>query len=375
MLLATKDSRHKAILQVMGVENLKALLLIGDTNVGPGFCGDFRYYTNSRVIFYRQVILVFPDSEPVLFAGSEIQRQAASKRSFVSNCIFSNNLIVDLSNLLKERGVLKGKVGVNFEMLPTAWYMHLKRELPEIELVEMHEQIMRIRFQRSREEIEIYRRGAALGDGGFERALKVIQPGISEYEIAAEIEHYGRFHGAEEDFTLIGSGKFTFGRNNSLPLPYSPSNRRVELGDSIVMEITPRYESYWTQLVRTVNVGMPNKELLQVHDICRNAILRGVDQLKPGKKVKDVVFAMESYVANCGFMLGPPIGHICGVDLIEDRVSRENGRVLESGTALIIHPTVFTSDGMTSFFWGETYLITSSGHERLHYTGDELLTL
>jgi len=372
---AEKDSRHRAIGHFLDAQNLKALLLIGGTSPGWGFCGHFRYYTNNRVIFSRQVVVVFADSESVLFAESEFQRQAALKRSFVSDCRLSNNFVADVAYLLKERGVFEGRVGVNFEILPSAWQMYLTQELPQIELVETHEHILKIRFERSREEMDNYRKGAALGDGGFGAALKVIRPGVSEYEIIAAIENYARARGGEEHFTLIGSGKFSFGDNNSTLIMASPSHRRIEQGDSITMEITPRYDGYWTQLVRTVNVGKDNADLLKIHNVCRNAIIKGLEQFKAGKMVKDVVSVMESYVDSCGYVLKPPIGHICGVDLIEARVSGENETILKPGTAVIIHPTVFTPDGTTSFFCGETYLVTEEGYERLHRTGDELITV
>ena len=91
--------------------------------------------------------------------------------------------------------------------------------------------------------------------------------------------------------------------------------------------------------------------------------------------MKDVVLAMEAYVTGLGYLLRAPIGHTCGVDLNETPVSQQNEMVLEPGTAAILHPTVFTPDGKNSFFWGETYLVTSSGYERLYRSTDELLTL
>jgi len=370
-----KEARHTAIRQIIEPNDLKALLLIGDTNVGYGFYGDLRYFTNIRTIFYRHVVVVFPDAEPVLFVGSEISRQAAARSSFVRDCRSSENIISSVIELLKERGISAGRIGVNFEMLPTAWYIYLKGELSHIEWVETHERFMEIRSQRSQEEADSYRTGATLGDGGFESALKVIQSGVTEYEIAAEIEHYARSRGAEEHFTLLASGKFAFGDGNTIPLVYAPSQRRVENGDSIMMEITPRYEGYWTQLVRTVNVGQTNTDLEKIQKVCCEATKKGLEQFKPGKTVKDVVLAMEPYVSSCGFVLKPPLGHICGVDLVEGRVALHNEMVLTPGTAVIIHPTIFTPDGRTSFFWGETYLVTSDGYERLHRTGDELITL
>ncbi len=354
---------------------LEALILTGDTNVGPAYYGDLRYYTDLVVIFNRQVVVVFPESEPVLFAYSEIAKQAAVQRSSIKDCRFTEDLIGDTARLLKERGISEGRIGISFEMLPTRWYKFLEREFPRVEWVEIHDRIMEIRSRRSLEEMEIFRKGALLADGGFESAVKMIRPGVTEREIVAAIEHYARAHGAEAHFTLIASGTFALGDGNRLPLPYAPSQRRVEDGDSIVMEITPRYEGYWTQLVRTVNVGEPNRDLETMQRVCCGAIKNGLTCFKPGKTVKDVVLAMESSVADSGYVSRPPSGHICGIDLLETRVSRENEMVLEPGMAAIIHPTVFTPDRKNRFFWGETYLVTRNGYERLNRSTDEMLTI
>jgi len=369
-----KEARHRAFRKILQDEGLRAILLIGDTNVGPAFNGDLRYYTNNRVPFYRQLVVVFPDSEPVLFAWNAVQRQSAALRSFVSDCRQGENIIGAAAQLLKERGISTGKIGISFEVLSTAWYLYLKQELPQIEWVEAHDKIMGIRTKRSQEEALIFRRGAALGDGGYEAALRFIRPGVSEYEIAAEIEHFARARGAEDHFTLIGSGKFPFGYSSTLPLSY-PSSRRLEPGDIVAMEITPRHEGYWTQLVRTITLGKPGNELEQIQKVCVDAIKKGLEQFGPGKRVKDAVLAMESYVKDRAYRLILPVGHVCGVDLSEALVTFQNEMVLTPGTAVIVHPTVSTPDGKYTLFWGETYLITGDGYERLHRAGDELHTL
>jgi len=374
MLSATeKERRHEAVRQILDDENLKALLLIGDANNSYGFYGDLRYYTNNRTITYREVVVVFGDSEAVLFTTTTRKLTEIAARSFVSDCRFSEDIVADVIELFKRRRISSGRIGVNFEMLSVAWYTYLKDGLPKIEWVETHEQMMQVRFKRSQEEADIYRKGATLGDGGFEAALKVIRPGVSEYEIIAEIEYFSRARGAEEHFTQIGSGKFGFGNGNIVF--YYPTHRRIEVGDSLLMEITPRYEGYWTQLVRAVNVGQPNTDLEKMQTVCRDAINKGLEQFKPGKKVRDIVFAMESYADGRGYLMKAPFGHISGVDLIEGRVSPQNDMLLTPGTAVIIHPTVFTRDGKNWSFCGETYLVTQDGYERLHRTGDELVTV
>ncbi len=280
---AERTRREKAIQQVMEAKGLKALILIGDTNVGSEYLGDFRYYVDNRVIAGQQVAILFPQAEPVLFMGTAIQQQAASRRSSVRDCRVSDDILADTVKLLKERNVVAGKVGVSFAMLSVPWYNYLKKELPGIDWVETHQEIFDIRIHHSPEEAELFRKCGLIGAGEFDAAVKMIKPGVSEYEIAAAIEGYGRVRGAEQHFTLVGSGKFALGERNGLPLPYAPSHRHVEAGDSVVMEITPRVEGYWTQIVRTVNVSTPNDELEKLYRVCRDAIKKGLEVFKPGK--------------------------------------------------------------------------------------------
>lgn len=370
-----RDRRYRAIEKLLSAKDLKAILLIGDMTVGHSFYGDFRYYTNNQVFFQRQVVVVLPDAPPVLFNYSDFSRRASVEWSFIDDCRVSTNFIADTVKLLKEQRAERGRIGVSFDMLPAAWYTYLRTELPDAMFLDVHDDIMEIRFLRSDEEMEVFRKGAALADEAFNAALKVVRPGVTEYEIIAEIEYAARKQGAEEHFTLIGSGKFSFGDAGSLPLPVPPSARQIRAGDSIIMEITPRYRGYWTQLVRMVNVGERNHDLEKIQVACRDAIRRGVEEYKPGRRVKDVPLAMQEYVAKTGFVPRPPFGHICGIDLVEERVSIDNERLISPGLVAIIHPMVQTADGKNVIFWGETYLATKQGFERLHSTGDELLTI
>lgn len=371
---AEKERRYRAIRQVLVEDDLKALLLIGDAGNGFGFSGDYRYFTDNRTITYREVVAVFPNSEPVLFTTTTRKMTEITRRSFVRICQFSDDLLADAVKLLKDHGISSGRIGVSFEMLSVAWYRYLREVLPAIELVEVHDQLMRIRFTHSEEEADICRKGAALADGSYEAALKVIRPGASEFEVIAAIEGFSRPRGAEEHFSLIGSGKYSF-KNGTNLIFYYPTHRRLEVGDSVLMEITPRCEGYWTQVVRAVNVGEPNPDLEAIQRVCRGAIKVGLEQFGPGKRVSDVVSAMEPYVADSGFVLKPPFGHISGIDLVEARVSPKNEMVLTVGTSVTIHPTVFTRDERNWSFCGETYLVTHDGYERLNKAGDELITV
>jgi Xaa-Pro aminopeptidase len=141
------------------------------------------------------------------------------------------------------------------------------------------------------------------------------------------------------------------------------------------MEISPCYEGYWTQIARTVNVGRRNTDIEKLQAACLAGIEKGIPMLKPGNTIKDVVTAIDSAVKATGYVMKLPVGHLCGADMVEVRVSPHIERVLKPWTAVIIHPTVCTPDLKNQFFWGETYLITKDGSERLNKSGDEMLTV
>jgi Xaa-Pro dipeptidase len=377
MILTMKEMerRQQLISQILEPLRLEVLILIGDENRTNNFCGDLRYYTNHLIFASRCVAVIFPHAGPVVFSNSENQKRGAAQRGFIKDSRVSEDFLTDLIGLLKERRISSGRIGVSLEMLPAAWYLRLRQEFPRVEWVEIHDRILELRLHRCQEETEIYRIGSALGDGGFEAALKVIRPGVSEFEVAAEIEQFARARGAENHFTLVQTGKFRLDSQTVFFPPPPPSGQEIKFGDSVSMEITPRYEGYWTQLVRTVNVGRANPDLQKIHRVCCDAIRKGLEAFRPGKTIKDVVLVMKSYVGGTGYLLTPPLGHISGLDLLEGRVAPQNEMVLEPGMSVILHPTLSTLDGKNTFFWGETYLVTPDGYERLHRTGDELLTI
>jgi len=375
--VSEKNRRYEQARRLMSEKKLSALVLIGDSAVGNHYYGNMRYFSDNKIICNRQVLLLFPEREPVVLATTLIQTRANERRSFLDDCRVSNDLPGDTINILREYGMTSGSIGLSYEMLPSAWYFILKEKLPGISFVDVQDDIMMMRNERSLEEVAALRRSAELCDTAYTAVMKFIKPGVTESEIVAEIEYATRRGGAEENFTLIGTGRFCFGAGNTLYLPYNPPavSRKVETGDSIVMEITPRYDGYWTQLVRVVNVDVDNKDMASIQKVCVGAIREGCKALLPGSSISEAVALMDTFVRDNGFLMQPPLGHICGLDNIDARVSAANTTPLSPGQTIIMHPTLYTLDKQTNFFWGETYLITEDGCENMMRSSDDLITI
>jgi hypothetical protein len=75
------------------------------------------------------------------------------------------------------------------------------------------------------------------------------------------------------------------------------------------------------------------------------------------------------------FKLTAPLGHFCGLDLIEARVAADSQVVLDPGVTMILHPRIDDERGRNMLLWGETYMMTDQGPLRLNQTDDTLHTV
>lgn len=124
---------------------------------------------------------------------------------------------------------------------------------------------------------------------GYAEVLKNVKPGMTEQQVAAELEHATQGMGADYNFTLISTGRFSL-EDNQLPCIRATTmfDCVVAHGDCISMEITPRYNGYWTQLVRTISVGEPNEDFIKMHEVSCRIIKGALEELKPGNRIGNI---------------------------------------------------------------------------------------
>src|SRR5215472_3432020 len=94
-------------------------------------------------------------------------------------------------------------------------------------------QVEELRRVKSPEELDCVGRAAALADRGFEYFAQVIEPGMAEYELVAEVEGFLKSNGAEDNFMLIASG------GTEVTGMKPPTERRFQNGDQVTTELTP----------------------------------------------------------------------------------------------------------------------------------------
>ena len=208
------------------------------------------------------------------------------------------------------------------------------------------------------------RKAAQIADQGFQSAVEVLRPGITQLELLAEIEYTMRRLGATDNFQLMASGT----HNKSMAVG---TEKQIESGDVLLFEITPAVDSitYSAQLCRTITMGKASDVIKEKYAILKEAMESAIDIIRPGVTICEVfevqnkVFRREGYGEYCMPPYMRTRGH--GLGLAQAfNVDADNHLPLEEGMSLVIHPNQYIPE-IGYLTLGEMILVTASGCESL----------
>lgn len=244
----------------------------------------------------------------------------------------------------------------------------LQRAAPALTFVDVSPDFEGLRLRKSSHELALVRQSCAIADAVWQRVPDMFAVGRRFFEITADIEQLVRAAGAEGGFHLL------------LPLPFlgrgiqslvNPA--RIERNARYLLEISPRFEGYYSQLTIPVTTYAEDDRAFRAYDDIIAAKRNAEPLMRPGVDLTEIAKLIEADLANKGHsMAGLSLGHFCGMALEEPRHDPATSFLLEDGMTLIFHPTLGDSD-LRSLMRAETYLITASGAEKLNrYEGGML---
>ncbi len=346
------QTRRQQYLQLMAERGWDLLLFYGDgwrkdlfrCLVNVNFSGPQAVAVLSRSGEVRTIVTDPWDVEPVAAAvGSEP--------------LLSMRLADGLRTLLAKDG--RGVVAINGLEQMEARFARVVEETTSI--VSATLDVEEIRRVKTAEEIEWIRRAAQLADQGYEHFVKVCEPGMTEFELVAEVESFVKANGAEDNFMLVASG------GTEVTGMKPPTARRFQPGDSVTTELTPQVNGYYAQICRTLVIGAPSAAQLEAYSIFAAAQEAAQSFLRPGVDISDVarvqndVFRARGY----GDYTGPQYTRVRGHNL--GLYPDELPHVLESvhylckqDMVLIAHPNTYLPLSGYMVF-GDTLLVTAEG--------------
>lgn len=232
--------------------------------------------------------------------------------------------------------------------------------------------IEELRRVKSAEELESIRKAAKLSDLGYQRFVEAAEPGVTEYELVAEVESFLKSHGAEDNFMLIASG------GTEVTGMKPPTERRLQRGDSVTTELTPQVNGFWAQICRTLVIGEPNPKQMESFAIFSAAQKAAEDLLKPGVDIADVARVQNDVFRKFGYgdYTGPKYtrvrGHNLGLHPDENPYVLEDVHyIVKQGMVIIAHPNTYLPLSGYMVF-GDTLLVTAIGCVSLNSTERKL---
>ncbi len=374
--LEERDRRYRAVRANMEREGLDALIVFGNTGVGGQWNGNFTYLSNYCLIFATAVIFFPLEGEPAAFIPGENQLLDARRAGWIEDMRLSGKPVGDLCALVKSINSRGGRIGVSsLAAFPAVAAEEIHSELPGVEFVEASSVVFDAREAKSEEELEAARRGARVADLGWKRSIKVLRPGLSELEWRAELERVMTAEGADGYFNMLGAGRSDGEEDVFRGFVVPPTERKFREGDLALLEITPRVDGYWNQVVRLVSFGDPPGAIREAHDACLDAKRCALEQIRPGETFTSVAEAIGGALERHGYaMKGVGSAHTTGLDLSESIMNLDNKRKIEAGLLLTVHPMTATGD-WRQLFVGESYFLHSDRLEMLNHCSEEIAVL
>ena len=311
--------------------NVDAVLLISDKNR--------MYFTGFASTFGFLVLL--PANKGYFITDPRYYEMAQSLESDqlkvlqIANGVSAMGMVADI---LKEHNVKS--LGFEDTELTVLQYNGLKEGLSGFDLVPVGKNINFVRSFKTEEEISYIKKAQSITDIAFTQICKVIRPGMTEREVAIELEYIMAKNGAEGIAfdTIIASGV-----NSSKPHAH-PTDKQIQLGDAVTMDFGARYHGYCSDMTRTVFVGEPTEEMRKIYNIVLLAQKTGIAGAYNGMSGSELDALCREVIKSNGYgdYFTHSTGHSLGIDIHETpSASSRSTDTLSAGQLITVEPGIY----------------------------------
>jgi len=252
----------------------------------------------------------------------------------------------DIANWFPElvTGLRLRRLGFEAGHITFAMYQQLtdilNKAQSKFELVSLDGLVESLRAIKEPEEIELIAEAVAITDKAFEYIKGIIHTGMSEKELAWEIEKFLREKGSETiPFDIIVAS----GPNSALPHA-KPSQRRINSGEPVVIDMGARWGGYSSDLSRTICLDTPDDTFNKVYDTVLEAQSAAMDRIKEGMTGEQADNLARAVIEQAGYgeAFGHGLGHGVGLAPHEQpRLGQGSAEPLISGMVFTIEPGIY----------------------------------
>ena len=295
------------------------------------------YYISSRAnIFYysgftsEDARLIITKNECILLTDSRYTVQAKEQAE--------NFEIADMADkgIINKLGIKK--LGFEEEYLTVKELAGINKG--DIKVFPAQEAVSKPREVKDEREIKKIHAAEELGDSAFSHILNYIKPGVSEKDIALELEIFMKKNGAEAlSFETIAAS----GKRSAMPHGVA-SDKLIEPGDFLTLDFGCVLDGYCSDMTRTVAVGKADSRKREIYEIVLAAQKAACEFAGAGKKCSEADMAARRIIIDAGFgkNFGHSLGHSVGIEIHEKpNLSPKSDKILEPGNVVTIEPGIY----------------------------------
>jgi Xaa-Pro aminopeptidase len=288
--------------------------------------------------------LVISRKKAVLATDFRYTEQAISEAPDFEILRIANNINDWFPELMRETGLKKP----GFEARDVSYDFHrqlknsLKKIKLKIEMIPIDGLVESVRSVKEPGEIRLIKKACAITDAAYESVAGNIRPGMTEKQVAWELEKNLREKGSQAlPFEVIVAS----GPRAALPHA-KPTDRVIEDGEPVVIDMGARYQGYASDLTRTICAGTPDATFKKVYSTVHKAQKAAVRAIYRGIPGKDADGAARKVIQEAGYgeAFGHALGH--GVGLAEHELPRLGPGAegpLEDGMVFTVEPGIYIS--------------------------------
>jgi Xaa-Pro aminopeptidase len=296
--------------------------------------------TDSSISETSGVLLIPVRGTPFLMTDSRFDMHARKEAKDFEVLLYPKGLLALLASLLPKLGIKRLGFESHYMLHSASEKMASKLGKNNIALVPLTDLVEKMRLRKQPEEIDKIQKSVLLNEEVFQEVFKGLKPGMTEIEVALQIETTMRLKGAERpSFDTIVAG----GPNGALPHAV-PSHRPLQKDEPIVIDMGLVLDGYCSDMTRTVVLGTPDNKTKKLFRLVRKAQKAGMAAIKAGVIAKDIDRASRQVIEKAGYgdKFGHGLGHGVGIAVHEPpSLSKRSRKKLKEGMVVTVEPGVY----------------------------------
>lgn len=320
------NTRLERVWQILQANKLDCIVIKNRTTIRylTGFTGDAGF------------VYLGQDKKVLITDGRFIQQAKLEVKDF-EIFIYSGNIWQAIANFAK----INQRIGFDGAKFSYKDFQELKNVLPNKDLQSV--ELADIRVVKDVQELNDLKKAAEIADKAFDVLLNKMHSGMTELQLATELEYNMRLFGSEKvSFdTIVASGCRS-------AMPHGlPSNKIVEKGDFVTFDFGAVYNGYHSDMTRTVVVGKATSWHKEIYEAVAEAQNLGVQMAKVGMLGSELDTLCRKVIEDKGYgkYFNHGLGHGVGLEIHEfPNINKAGQEKLSVNMVFTIEPGIYIPD-------------------------------